>query len=441
MNRSALKCRLVAMNFLEFAVWGAYLTSMGNFLGKAGMGSLISWFYAIQGIVSIFMPTLMGIVADRYVQPQRLLGICHLVAGLFMVSLCMLGMQSANPDPTLFITLYTLSVAFYMPTLALSNTTAFALLKNNGMDTVKDFPPIRVFGTVGFILTMWFVNCATISDGSLGFTLMDDANKFQYTHMQFLVSGVLGILLFIYCLTLPQCKLTERKTQTLAQAFGLDAFRLFKTRRMALFFIFSCLLGMSLQVTNGYATPFITSFKGIPETATSFAANNATLLVSISQVAEAVCILFIPFFLRRYGIKVVMLIAMFAWVLRFGFFGIGNPMFPGVTLFILSCIVYGVAFDFFNVSGGLFVDKECDESVRASAQGLFMLMTNGLGATIGTLLAGEVGNHYCQGSAPDASGQSYLLGDWQSCWFIFAGYAFVVLLLFAFAFKEHKQEK
>ncbi len=441
MNRSALKCRLVAMNFLEFAVWGAYLTSMGNFLGKAGMGSLISWFYAIQGIVSIFMPTLMGIVADRYVQPQRLLGICHLVAGLFMVSLCMLGMQSANPDPTLFITLYTLSVAFYMPTLALSNTTAFALLKNNGMDTVKDFPPIRVFGTVGFILTMWFVNCATISDGSLGFTLMDDANKFQYTHMQFLVSGVLGILLFIYCLTLPQCKLTERKTQTLAQAFGLDAFRLFKTRRMALFFIFSCLLGMSLQVTNGYATPFITSFKGIPETATSFAANNATLLVSISQVAEAVCILFIPFFLRRYGIKVVMLIAMFAWVLRFGFFGIGNPMFPGVTLFILSCIVYGVAFDFFNVSGGLFVDKECDESVRASAQGLFMLMTNGLGATIGTLLAGEVVNHYCQWSAPDASGQSYLLGDWQSCWFIFAGYAFVVLLLFAFAFKEHKQEK
>lgn len=441
MNRSALKCRLVAMNFLEFAVWGAYLTSMGNFLGKAGMGSLISWFYAIQGIVSIFMPTLMGIVADRYVQPQRLLGICHLVAGLFMVSLCMLGMQSATPDPTLFITLYTLSVAFYMPTLALSNTTAFVLLKNNGMDTVKDFPPIRVFGTVGFILTMWFVNCATISGGSLGFTLLDDANKFQYTHMQFLVSGVLGIVLFIYCMTLPQCKLAEKKTQTLSQAFGLDAFRLFKTRRMAMFFIFSCLLGMSLQVTNGYATPFITSFKGIPETATSFAANNATLLVSISQVAEAVCILLIPFFLRRYGIKVVMLIAMFAWVLRFGFFGIGNPMFPGVILFILSCIVYGVAFDFFNVSGGLFVDKECDESVRASAQGLFMLMTNGLGATIGTLLAGEVVNHYCQWSAPDATGSSYLLGDWQNCWFIFAGYAFVVFLLFAFAFKEHKQEE
>lgn len=429
MNQSALKVRLIVMNFLEFAVWGAYLTSMGNYLGKSGMGDYISWFYAIQGIVSIFMPTLMGIVADRYVQPQRLLGICHLIAGLFMISLCVMGVQSSQPNVTLFITIYTLSVAFYMPTLALSNTTAFTLLKKYGMDTVKDFPPIRVFGTVGFIATMWFVNCATTTD-TFSFTLADDAMKFQYTHMQFLVSGILGVVLFIYCMTLPQCKLETEANKSLYDAFGLDAFKLFKTRRMALFFIFSCLLGMSLQVTNGYATPFITHFKqSFPS---SFAANNATLLVSISQIAEAVCILFIPFFLRRYGIKIVMLIAMLAWVLRFGFFGLGNPVFPGVILFILSCLVYGVAFDFFNVSGGLFVDKECNPKVRASAQGLFMLMTNGLGATIGTLLAGEVINHYCHWE------DGYLTGDWQTCWFIFAGYALVVLLLFAVAFKEHK---
>lgn len=429
MNQSALKVRLIVMNFLEFAVWGAYLTSMGNYLGKSGMGDYISWFYAIQGIVSIFMPTLMGIVADRYVQPQRLLGICHLIAGLFMINLCVMGVQSSQPNVTLFITIYTLSVAFYMPTLALSNTTAFTLLKNYGMDTVKDFPPIRVFGTVGFIATMWFVNCATTTD-TFSYTLADDAMKFQYTHMQFLVSGILGVVLFIYCMTLPQCKLETEASKSLYDAFGLDAFKLFKTRRMALFFIFSCLLGMSLQVTNGYATPFITHFKqSFPS---SFAANNATLLVSISQIAEAVCILFIPFFLRRYGIKIVMLIAMLAWVLRFGFFGLGNPVFPGVILFILSCLVYGVAFDFFNVSGGLFVDKECDPKVRASAQGLFMLMTNGLGATIGTLLAGEVINHYCHWE------DGYLTGDWQTCWFIFAGYALIVLLLFAVAFKEHK---
>lgn len=429
MNQSALKVRLIVMNFLEFAVWGAYLTSMGNYLGKSGMGDYISWFYAIQGIVSIFMPTLMGIVADRYVQPQRLLGICHLIAGLFMISLCVMGVQSSQPNVTLFITIYTLSVAFYMPTLALSNTTAFTLLKKYGMDTVKDFPPIRVFGTVGFIATMWFVNCATTTD-TFSYTLADDAMKFQYTHMQFLVSGILGVVLFIYCMTLPQCKLETEASKSLYDAFGLDAFKLFKTRRMALFFIFSCLLGMSLQVTNGYATPFITHFKqSFPS---SFAANNATLLVSISQIAEAVCILFIPFFLRRYGIKIVMLIAMLAWVLRFGFFGLGNPVFPGVILFILSCLVYGVAFDFFNVSGGLFVDKECDPKVRASAQGLFMLMTNGLGATIGTLLAGEIINHYCHWE------DGYLTGNWQTCWFIFAGYALVVLLLFAVAFKEHK---
>ena len=428
-----LKVRLSIMNFLEFAVWGAYLTSMGNYLGKAGMGSEISWFYAIQGIVSIFMPTLMGIVADRLVQPQRLLGICHLIAGGFMVSLFALGSSEAMPDKTLFITLYTLSVAFYMPTLALSNTTAFTILKNNGLDTVKDFPPIRVFGTVGFIATMWFVNCAVLSDGAFGFTLAESDFKFQYTQYQFLVSGLLGIILFVYCFTLPQCRIETRKSQSLTESFGLDAFRLFKTKRMALFFIFSCLLGMSLQVTNGYATPFITSFKGMPEMAGSFAANNATLLVSISQVAEALCILLIPFFLRRYGIKMVMLIAMVAWVLRFGFFGLGNPMFPGVVLFILSCVVYGVAFDFFNVSGGLFVDQECDAKVKASAQGLFMLMTNGLGATIGTLLAGEVINHYCHWD------NGFLVGDWQTCWFIFAGYALVVALLFALVFRTKKE--
>ncbi len=424
-----LKLKLIVMNFLEFAVWGAYLTCMGNYLGKAGMGAEISWFYAIQGIVSIFMPTIMGIIADKYIQPQRLLGLCHLVAGAAMIGLCYMGMSAAQPDKAAFITLYTVSVAFYMPTLALANTTAFTILKNHGLDTVKDFPPIRVFGTVGFIATMWFVNCAIWDGGEFSFSLADNANKFQYTYMQFMVSGVLGVLLCLYCFTLPQCKLVEKPSQSVSEMLGLNAFKLFKQRRMALFFIFSALLGMSLQVTNGYATPFITSFKGIPEMANTFGANNATMLVSLSQVAEAVCILLIPFFLKRYGIKVVMLIAMFAWVLRFGFFGLGNPAMPGVILFILSCLVYGVAFDFFNVSGGLFVDRECEPSVRASGQGLFMLMTNGLGATIGTLAAGQIINHYCHWTD-----DGFLIGDWSTAWFIFAGFALVVAVAFMLAF-------
>jgi nucleoside transporter len=439
-----LKLRLIVMNFLEFAVWGAYLTCMGNYLGTAGMGAEISWFYAIQGIVSIFMPTLMGIVADKYIQPQRLLGICHFIAGAAMIALAYMGMTAAaagvNPDKVAFIAVYTLSVAFYMPTLALSNTVAFTILKDNGMDTEKDFPPIRVFGTIGFIATMWFVNCAVLDNGSFGFTLGENANKFQYTYMQFIVSGLLSFVLFLYCMTLPACKLVKKEEQSLAEKLGLTAFKLFKTKKMALFFIFSAMLGMSLQVTNGFATPYLTHFKSDPAMADTFGANNATMLVSLSQIAEALCILLIPFFLKRYGIKVVMLIAMFAWVLRFGFFGAGNPAFPGIILIVLSCLVYGVAFDFFNVSGGIFVDKECEPNVKASAQGLFMLMTNGLGATIGTLAAGAIVNSLCHWTE-----DGFLVGNtptsWSTAWYIFAAFALVVAVSFMFLFKyKHVRE-
>ncbi len=433
-----LKIRLALMNFLEFAVWGAYLTCMGNYLGVAGLGDKISWFYAIQGIVSIFMPTLMGIVADKYIQPQRLLGLCHLVAGAFMMGCWWMGLQAGFgqelTDKSTFITLYTLSVAFFMPTIALSNTSAFTILKNNGLDTVKDFPPIRVLGTVGFIITMWFVNCAVWENGSFFMTLADNSHKFQYTYMQFFVSGILSIVLCLYCFTLPECKLEKKQGVSLSETLGLNAFKLFKNSRMAMFFVFSALLGMCLQVTNGYAGPFITSFKGSSDiaVASSFAANNATLLTSISQISEALCILMIPFFLKRYGIKIVMLMSMFAWVFRFGFFGIGNPAMPGVIMFIISCIVYGVAFDFFNVSGGIFVDQECEPSVKASAQGLFMMMTNGVGATVGTLAAGEIVNHYCSWE------NGFLQGDWTACWFIFSAFALIVAVSFAIVFHPEK---
>lgn len=429
-----LKARLALMNFLEFAVWGAYLTCMSNYLGSAGLGDLIPWFYSIQGIVSIFMPALMGIVADRLVQPQRLLGLCHLLAAVFMFGCWWIGWSTGLGNHigqrALFVALYTLSVAFYMPTLALSNTVAFSILKRNGYDTIKDFPPIRVLGTVGFIATMWFVNCAAYnSEQGLFFSISDDS-RFQYSYMQFFVSAVLGVVLAFYAMTLPKCPVAGRsgKSASLAESLGLNAFKLFTQRRMALFFIFSMLLGMSLQVTNSYATPFITSFSGVTEFADTFGAHNATLLTSLSQVSEALCILLIPFCLKRFGIKMVMLTAMVAWVLRFGLFGIGNPG-GGLWMFILSMIVYGVAFDFFNVSGALFVERETDASIQASAQGLFMLMTNGIGASVGTLVAGAVVNHYCSWEG------KYLLGDWQAAWLIFAGYALVVAVLFALCFR------
>ena len=445
-----LKSRLAVMNFLEFAIWGSYLVCLGNYLGRAGLGGDIAWFYSVQGIVSIFMPAIIGVIADKYVQPQRLLGFCHLLGGVFMAGAWWYGTTHPTLQFAPFFMLYTCSVAFFMPTIALCNTVAFSALKRNDYDTVKDFPPIRVLGTVGFIVAMWFVNCFYVSDGSLGFSFGNPFEgtkiadpRFQYSVNQLLVSAILSILLFVYTFSLPKCPIVRNadgEKRSLASVFGLDAFKLFKRKQMALFFIFSMLLGVSLQITNGFATPFISSFKVVDAFKDSFGANNATLLTSISQISEAACILLIPFFLKRFGIKKVMLIAMMAWVLRFGFFGIGNPG-NGVWLFIASMIVYGVAFDFFNVSGALFVEQETDNSIKASAQGLFMLMTNGIGATFGTLAAGKVVNSFCHWmEAPD--GNNYMVGDWESAWLIFAAYALVVFILFAIFFKyKHTPER
>lgn len=409
-----LKVRLALMNFLEFAVWGAYLTSMGTYLVNIGMKGDIGWFYAMQGIVSIFMPAIMGIIADRWVQAQRLLGFCHLVAGLFMFAAgyYALSAGSAVSFGNLF-TLYSISVGFYMPTLALSNSVAYNALSKYGMDTVKDFPPIRVFGTIGFICTMWFV----------------DLMGFQDNQSQFFVSGAMSILLFIYSFTLTPCPVSKGEgKKSFVDGLGLRAFTLFKQRRMAIFFLFSMLLGVSLQITNGFANSFITSFGSVAKYAGTFGVNHANMLISLSQVSETCCILLIPFFMKHYGIKRVMLIAMFAWVLRFGFFGLGNPG-SGVWLFVLSMIVYGVAFDFFNISGSLFVDRTTDTSLRSSAQGLFMLMTNGVGATIGTLGAQAVVDKITPNGIIN-----------EQCWFIFAGYAFIVGVLFALVFRTKKED-
>lgn len=426
-----LKTRLIIMNFLQFAVWGAYLTCMGTFLFTHGLGRNIGIFYSIQGIVSIFMPALIGIVADKWIPAQKMLGISHAISGAAMIAagLYGLGAGDAVQFAPLF-TLYTIGVAFYMPTLALSNSVAYNALESAGMDTVKAFPPIRVFGTIGFIVTMWIV----------------DLLGFQATAAQFVVSGGISLALAAYAFTLPKCPVsnsTEKKS--FVDALGLRAFTLFKDPKMAVFFIFSMFLGVSLQITNGFANPFLSSFQHIPEYANTFGVKHANILISLSQISETLCILLIPFFLKRFGIKKVMLIAMFAWVLRFAFFGLGNPG-GGVWLFVLSCIVYGVAFDFFNISGSLFVDKETDSNIRSSAQGLFMLMTNGIGATVGTLCAQMVVNKcvFTKFSGLADSAREVVAVDvwhgWQTSWYIFAAYALVVAIVFIFAFKYKKEE-
>ena len=418
-----IKLRLIAMNFLQFAVWGSYLTSMGTMLAGLGLAKNIGIFYAMQGVVSLFMPAIIGIIADRKIQAQRLLGICHLLAALFMAaSAYVISTASGTPNLNLLLTLYTFSVAFYMPTLALSNSVAYTALEKNGLDTVAAFPPIRVWGTLGFICAM----------------LICDFAGFQATYMQFYQSAILGIMLAGYALTLPTCPVnTSQDKRSFIDSFGLRAFALFKQKKMAMFFIFSMLLGVSLQITNGFANLFITSYENIPEYANTFAAQHANALISLSQVSETLCILLIPFFLKRFGIKIVMLIAMFAWVLRFGLFGVGNPG-DGVWMFVLSMIVYGVAFDFFNISGSLFVNNETDASIRSSAQGLFMIMTNGIGATLGTLGAQAVVDHHVfSQSSPMA-----MVEGWSTTWLIFAGYALVVALAFWVLFKyKHEPNK
>ena len=416
------KIRLIIMNFLQFAVWGAYLISMGQYLVAHGLSSDIGWFYSMQGIVSLFMPALLGIVADRWVPAQRLLGFCHLTTAIFMCATGYYGSIAGDAlSFSIIFPLYSVAVAFYMPTLALSNSVAYTVLQQARMDTIKTFPPIRVFGTIGFICAMWLI----------------DLIGYQSTYQQFYVSAFFAMLLFVYCqFMLPNCPVSKSEgKKTLVDSLGLRAFKLFKKRQMALFFLFSFMLGVSLQITNAWGSPFIFSFSSDPAMADTFGVNHANLLISLSQISETLCILLIPFFMSRFGIKKVMLIAMLGWVGRFAFLGLGDPG-AGVPFLILSMLVYGVAFDFFNVSGSLYVNEMTDKSIRSSAQGLFVIVTNGFGATLGTLGAQYVVDAFTH----DEMG--FRVGDWPTVWFIFAGYSLVVAIAFAILFKyKHDPSK
>jgi nucleoside transporter len=420
---------------------------MGRYLGGVGLGANIGIFYAVQGLVSLVMPTLAGIVADRWIPAQKMLGLCHLLSAVFMAAAGYYGITAAGgggvPEFGPLFTLYTLGVAFYMPTIALSNSVAYSVLTQARLDTVKAFPPIRVFGTVGFICAMLATNfvkfpaaggaeaAGAVMDAAAGAMTAGQFASMQTLPHQFIFSALLALLLGGYSFSLPAVPVKRAQDRNpLTAAVGFNAFKLFGQRRMAIFFIFSMLLGVSLQITNGFANPFIGAFEGLPEYAGAWGTNNANALISLSQMSETLCILLIPFFLRRFGIKRVMLIAMLAWMLRFGLFGAGNPG-GGVWMFVLSMIVYGIAFDFFNISGSLYVDQQTDPQVRSSAQGLFMMMTNGVGATIGTLGAQLVVNRFVYSqSTPELQ-----IAGWHTAWYIFAAYALVVAVVFALVFR------
>ena len=406
-----VKFRLTIMSFFQFFVWGAWLITVANywFGTKNWDGAQFGAIFSTMGIASIFMPTLCGIIADRWVNAEKLYGILHILGGLTLFYVP----QIANPTDFFWVIL--VAMIFYMPTIALSNSVAYNALKNGGLDVVKDFPPIRVWGTVGFIVAMWITNLT--------------GNK--ASENQFYIAAIAAVALGIYSFTLPKCT-PEGKTvesKSFIDLIGLSSFKLFANYKLALFFLFSMFLGAALQLTNAYGDVYLDDFKRLPEYADSLVVKYSTLIMSISQISETLFILAIPFFLKRFGIKQVMLFSMVAWVLRFGLFAYGNPG-DGLWMIIVSCIVYGMAFDFFNISGSLFVETSTDSKIRSSAQGLFMMMTNGFGAIFGSITSGYIIEKYFT----TAEGK-----DWHNIWLTFAAYAGVITIAFAIMFK-HKHD-
>ena len=400
----SIKFRLIIVNFLQFFIWGSYLTSLGGYMYVTlhFQGEQIGTVFLTLGIASVFMPAILGIVADKWINSERLLGICHIAgAGLLYYA------STVNTPSQMFWAMLGVCMA-YMPTISLNNTVSYTILQNNGLNPQKDFPPIRVWGTIGFICAMWFT----------------DLMHWTLSPTQLLFASVSALITGLYCFTLPPCKPLMSKGKSLSSAMGLDAFVLFKQKKMAIFLTFSMFLGAALQITNQWGVSFLDHFKSTPEYVNSFGVKYPNILVSISQISETLFIITIPFFLRRFGIKKVMLMSMAAWVLRFGLFGIGNPG-GGLVFLVMSMIVYGMAFDFFNISGSLFIEKETSPTIRGSAQGLFMMVTNGIGAMIGSYGSGYFIQKYTVNNVT----------DWTTVWYIFAGYALVITILFAFVFK------
>ena len=408
-----IKIRLTILSFFQFFVWGAWLITIATyfFSNNMGTGAQFGAIFSTLAITSLIMPALTGIIADKWMNAERLYGVLHILYGAVL-----LYVPQVKDADTLYYVIFT-AMIFYMPTISLSNSVSYTILKKNNFDVVKVFPPIRVWGTIGFIVAMWTTN---LTDSK--------ANT-----NQFIIGGVAAILLGIYAFSLPKCppQRSIAKDASVIEQLGLNAFKLFAKYKMALFFIFSMFLGAALQLTNMYGDTFLDDFKKVPEYGPeSFVVKYSTIIMSISQISETVFILTIPFFLKKFGIKKVMLFSMIAWVLRFGLFAYGNPA-DGLWMIILSCIVYGMAFDFFNISGSLFVETTTSSSIRSSAQGLFMMMTNGVGAFMGSKISGYVIDKYFTVNGGDK--------DWHNIWLSFAAYAAVIAILFLLLFK-HKHD-
>ncbi|MDG1644656.1 nucleoside permease [Klebsiella huaxiensis] len=405
--------RLKVMSFLQYFIWGSWLVTLGSYMINTldFTGANVGMVYSSKGLAAIIMPGIMGIIADKWLRAERAYMLCHLVcAGVLLYATTV-----TDPDTMFWVML--INAMAYMPTIALSNSVSYSCLAQSGQDPVTAFPPIRVFGTIGFIVAMWTVSLMGL----------------ELSSAQLYIASGASLALAMYAFTLPKIPVAEKKeVTTLASKLGLDAFVLFKNPRMAIFFLFAMMLGAVLQITNVFGNPFLHDFARNPEFANSFVVKYPSILLSVSQMAEVGFILTIPFFLKRFGIKTVMLMSMLAWTLRFGFFAFGDPSPFGFVLLLMSMIVYGCAFDFFNISGSVFVEQEVSSNIRASAQGLFMTMVNGVGAWVGSILSGMAVDYFSVDGVK----------DWQTIWLLFAAYSLVLAVIFALFFRyKHEPEK
>lgn len=401
-----IKSRLKIMIFLQYFIWGCWLITLGSYMINTlhFSGAQVGAVYGSSGLASLIMPSLVGIIADRFIKANRLYGICH-----FLGAICLfIAAQTSNPTVMFWVMFFNTMV--YMPTMSLSYTIAYSGLEKEGLDTAKDFPAVRVYGTISFILSMWVI--------SLG--------GFELSNIQLYIAAGAAVLLALFSFVLPDCPTSNvEKDKSLVSRLGLDAFVLFKQKKMAIFFIFAMLIGAALQINLAFADPFLHDFALNPDYKESLAVKYPAILLSIGQFSEVFFILAIPFFLRKFGIKTVMLLSMVAWTLRFGLFAFGDPAGVGFILLLLSMIVYGAAFDFFNISGSMFVEKEVDRRIRGSAQGLFMTMVNGIGAYLGGMISGEIVDYFTVDGVK----------DWQHIWLIFAAYTIILGIVFVVIFK------
>ncbi|GGW55437.1 nucleoside permease [Alishewanella tabrizica] len=401
---NTIKMRLSCMMFLQFFIWGGWFVTLGTFLGQnlQANGGQIGMAFSTQSWGAIIAPFFIGLIADRYFNAERLLGILHLCGAILMF----LMYQATD-----FSTFYPLVLGYmlaYMPTLALVNAVSFRQLSS----PAAEFGQIRVWGTLGWIIAGLVISYifswdaqAAIATGALKNT--------------FLMCAMVSLLLGVYSFTLPATPPAGKQAgQRLADILGLDALKLLKDRNFAIFFISSILICIPLAFYYQNANPFLTNI-GV---------ENATGKMTLGQVSEVLFMLLLPLFLNRFGIKLTLLLGMAAWVLRYVLFAYGDAD-NGIWLLILGIALHGICYDFFFVSGQIYTNSKAGAAIQNAAQGLITLATYGIGMLIGFSVAGMITENYTT-----AAGIA-----WQPIWLFPAGFAAVVLVLFALTFKTEKQ--